>query len=98
MDKAQKKRTTRTVAASTAVLVGSGLMVAAAPAQAAAPAEPAGVAGVTLAPAAHLTRASVKSPLVVHRSGRVAASASIAAAPQVLHTKKRGKKHRSRRS
>ena len=99
MDTPQKKNTTRTVAAATAALVGSGLVVAAAPAEAAAPAQPAGIVGVAQAPVAHLTRASVKSPLVVHRSGRVAASASIAAAPQVLHTKKKVKrKYRSRRS
>ena len=98
MDTATKKRTQRTVAASTAVLVGSGLVVATAPAEAAAPAAPAGVAGVVQAPAQHVSRAAAKSPLIVYRSGMVAGSASIAAAPTMVHTKKKVRKHRSRRS
>jgi hypothetical protein len=94
------KKHTRTVAATTAALVGSGLVVAAAPAQATAPSESAGVVGVTRAGVLELTRTGAQGPLIVHRSGTVAARASIAAAPKVVHAKKkRGKKkYRSRRS
>jgi hypothetical protein len=101
MDTPHKKRTTRTVAAATAALVGSGLAVAA-PAEAVPTTEPADVAGVAHVPVTNLTRAAVTTRLVIHRSGRVAASASIAAAPQVLPAKakkkKVKKKYRSRRS
>ncbi|HRY10148.1 MAG: hypothetical protein H6526_00515 [Actinobacteria bacterium] len=91
----------RTVAASTAVLVGSGLMAATAPAQAAVAAEPAGAIGVTQAGVQEFTRTSAQGPLIVHRTGTVAARASIAAAPKVVQAKKRKKskkKYRSRRS
>jgi len=93
-----KKKHTRTVAASTAALVGSGLVVAAVPAEAAVPTEPAGVVGVAQAPIQKLSRASSQGALIVHRAGRVAASASIAAAPKFAPTKKAKRKHRSRRS
>ncbi len=98
MHNTQKKRT-RTVAASTAALVGSCLVVAAVPAEAAAPTEPAGVVGVAQAPIQQLSRASSQGALIVHRTGRVAASASIAAAPKFAPARKKAKrKHRSRRS
>jgi hypothetical protein len=93
------KKRTRTVAATTAALVGSGLVAAAAPAQATAPAEATGVVGVTQAGVRELTRTSAQGPLIVHRSGSVSARAAIAAAPKVVPTKKKGKKkYRSRRS
>ena len=94
------KKHTRTIAASTAVLVGSGLVAAAAPAEASAPAEPAGVVGVTQAGVQQFTRTSAQGPHIVHRTGTVAARASIAAAPKVVHAKKKKakKKYRSRRS
>ncbi len=89
---------TRTVAASTAALMGSGLVVAAAPAQASAPAEPTGVEAASPV-GVQLTRTIAQSPLIVHRAGAVAAKASIAAAPKVVPTKKKSKKkYRSRRS
>lgn len=99
MNTTPKKRT-RTVAATTAALVGSGLVVAAAPAQATVPAESAGVVGVTQAGVQAPSRTSAQGPLIVHRSGSVAARASIAAAPKVVHAKKKKgkKKYRSRRS
>ncbi|MBK6762945.1 MAG: hypothetical protein IPG68_06560 [Micrococcales bacterium] len=98
MHTTQRKRT-RTIAASTATLVGSGLMVAAVPAEAAVPTEPAGVVGVAQAPTQQISRASTRGALIVHRSGRVAASASIAAAPSFAPARKKAKrKHRSRRS
>jgi len=93
------KRRTRTVAATTAALVGSGLVVAATPAEASAPAEPAGVVGVTQAGVQQFTRTTAQGPLIVHRTGTVAARASIAAAPKVVPAKKKAKKKsRSRRS
>ncbi len=98
MNTTPKKRT-RTVAATTAALVGSGLVVAAVPAHASAPAEPAGVVGATQVDAQGFTRSTTQGPLIVHRTGTVAARASIAAAPKVVHAKKKAKKKsRSRRS
>lgn len=99
MNTQPQKRTHRSLAASAVVLAGTGLVMAGQPAQAAAPAaEPAGVAGIAHAPVQHLSRAVVKSPLIVYRSGRVTASAAISAAPRVAPTKKRRSRHRSRRS
>jgi hypothetical protein len=101
MNTTPHKKAQRSIAASTAVLVGTGLAVSAAPAQAAVPAEPAGVLGVTQAPTQQLTRSQVKSALIVHRGVGAAAQGSIrAAAPAVATTKKvkKRKKRRSRRS
>lgn len=102
MNNTTQKKAQRSIAASTAVLMGTGLMVSAAPAQAAVTAEPAGVLGVTQAPSQQLTRSQVKSALIVHRGVGAAAQSSIKAAAQAMPTKKKvkkkKKKHRSRRS
>ncbi|MCU0278224.1 MAG: hypothetical protein MUE31_04960 [Candidatus Nanopelagicales bacterium] len=85
-----------TVAASLTALTGVGLVGAVQPSQAAAPS-----AAVDRAQTAVplTSRTPVKSPLVVYRSGRVAASAVISAAPKLTPMKKKvKKKHRSRRS
>ena len=91
-------RKAKTLAASVTALTGFGLVVTTAPAQAAPAAGRA-----TVAPAqvqtAQPSRAALKSAVVVYRSGRVAASASISAAPKFTPVKKKvKKKNRSRRS
>jgi hypothetical protein len=100
MNTTTQKKAQRSIAASTAALMGTGLMISAAPAQAAVPAEPAGVLGVSQVPSQQLTRSQVKSALIVHRGVGAAAQSSIrAAAPAMPTTKKvKKKKHRSRRS
>lgn len=98
-----KKKVNRPLAASAAVLVGTGLAVAGQPAHAVAAApEAAPGTAAAQAPVQAFERSQARSPLIVYRSGRVAASASISAAPKV-HPAKKGKKrvkrkHRSRRS
>ncbi|HPQ82990.1 MAG TPA: hypothetical protein PLQ14_00870 [Actinomycetota bacterium] len=100
MKSTTQKKAQRSIAASAAVLVGTGLAASAVPAQAAAPAGPASVLGVTQAPTQHLTRSQVKSTLIVHRGVGAAAQGSIRAAAPAMPTKKKAKKkkHRSRRS
>ena len=101
MNSTTQKKAQRSIAASAAVLVGTGLAVSTVPAQAAAPAEQASVLGATQAPTQQVTRSQVKSALIVHRGVGAAAQSSIKAAAQAMPTKKKvkkKKKHRSRRS
>ncbi len=89
------KRTT-TIAASAALLTGTGLVAATLPANAAAPTG--AEASVAHAAAAPKTK-SVSAPVIVYRSASVSAKASISAAPKVAPTKKKTKKkYKSRRS
>ncbi|HPE12105.1 MAG: hypothetical protein H6524_14150 [Actinobacteria bacterium] len=100
MNSTTQKKAQRSIAASAAVLVGTGLAVSTVPAQAAAPAEQASVLGATPAPTQQVTRSQVKSTLIVHRGVRASAQGSIRAAAPAMPTKKKAnkKKHRSRRS
>lgn len=95
MHTATKKTTT--IAATAALLTGTGLAVSL-PAQATAPAAEPSVA--VAAPSVALPRAKgASSPVIVYRSGTVSAKASISAAPKVAPAKKKGKKkYKSRRS
>lgn len=102
MDNKTGKNVNRPLVASAVILVGTGLVAAGQPAQATTPIEAIPGTVAVRAPAQQLVRTSAQTPLIVYRSGVVARSASISAAPKVSPTakkkKKVKKKYRSRRS